>query len=384
MATQKPALLPWIKRSSLEEESVSSFERRLQFAVIQEAAFVQMLRFERRRTERSGKQFMLVLISGEDFQEESGGMLINDLVGAISSSTRETDVLGWYERNVTLGLLMTEIGSADPATVNIIIKKISLAVEMAVSPEKYRRLSIMYRVFPHEVAKPSGGDDGDFILYPDLSTRRSSPNQGKVIKRIMDVCGSLLAILVFLPAFAIIALLVKLTSEGPIFFSQKRVGEYGKEFRFYKFRTMYANNDSQIHKEYIAKLIAGGGDAGQGKGVYKLIDDPRITSVGKFLRKTSLDELPQFINVLMNDMSLVGPRPPLPYEYERYQTWHRRRVLELKPGLTGLWQVEGRSRTTFDEMVRMDLRYANIRSLWVDIKILLQTPGAMLTGRGAC
>jgi lipopolysaccharide/colanic/teichoic acid biosynthesis glycosyltransferase len=383
MATQKPALLPWIKRSSLEEESVSPFERKLQFAVIQEAAFVQMLRFERRRTERSGKQFMLVLISGEDFQEESGGMLINDLVGAISSSTRETDVLGWYERDVTLGLLMTEIGSADPTTVDIIIRKISLAVEMAVSPEKYRRLSIMYRVFPHEVAKPPG-DDGDFILYPDLSTRRTSPNQGRAVKRAMDICGSLLAILVFLPAFLIIALLVKLTSEGPILFSQKRVGEYGKEFRFYKFRTMYVNNDSQIHKEYIAKLIAGGGDAGQGKGIYKLIDDPRITSVGKFLRKTSLDELPQFINVLMNDMSLVGPRPPLPYEYERYQAWHRRRVLELKPGLTGLWQVEGRSRTTFDEMVRMDLRYANIRSLWVDIKILLQTPAAMLTGRGAC
>jgi lipopolysaccharide/colanic/teichoic acid biosynthesis glycosyltransferase len=147
---------------------------------------------------------------------------------------------------------------------------------------------------------------------------------------------------------------------------------------------MYVDNDSQIHRDYIAKLIAGKGDLGEGRGIYKLVNDPRITAIGRFLRKTSLDELPQFVNVLMNDMSLVGPRPPLPYEYERYQTWHRRRVLELKPGLTGLWQVEGRSRTTFDEMVRMDLRYANIRSLWVDCKILLQTPAAMLTGRGAC
>jgi lipopolysaccharide/colanic/teichoic acid biosynthesis glycosyltransferase len=382
MATQKSALLPWIKRVSNEEDSVNSFERHLQFAVIQEAAFVQMLRFERRRTERSGKQFMLVLISGEDFHAESGGMLVSSVVSAISSTTRETDVIGWYERDVTLGLLMTEISLADTATINTILQKISVAVQNAVSPEKYRRLALMYRVFPQEVAKLS--DDGDFILYPDLSKRRAPTKHGRVLKRAMDICGSLLAITVFLPAFVIIALLVKLTSKGPVLFCQKRVGQYGKEFCFYKFRTMYVDNDSQIHREYVAKLIAGGRDLGQVKGVYKMVNDPRITFVGRFLRKTSLDELPQFVNVLMNDMSLVGPRPPLPYEYERYQTWHKRRVLELKPGLTGLWQVEGRSRTTFDEMVRMDLRYANIRSLWVDLKILMLTPAAMISGRGAC
>jgi lipopolysaccharide/colanic/teichoic acid biosynthesis glycosyltransferase len=382
MATHKPALLPWTKRASYEQDSVNSYERGLQFAVIQEAAFVQMLRFERRRTERSGKKFMLVLLSGEDFQSESGGMLINSLIGAISSSTRETDVLGWYERDVTLGLLMTEIGLADSATIATIIQKISLAVEKALSPEKYRKLILMYRVFPQEVSTPSNGD-GDFILYPDLSKRYVSAKHGNILKRCMDICGSLLAIVVFLPAFAVIAILVKLTSRGPVLFCQKRLGEYGKEFCFYKFRTMYVNNDSRIHREYVAKLIAGGGNAGQGKGVYKLVNDPRITPVGRFLRKTSLDELPQFVNVLMNDMSLVGPRPPLPYEYERYQTWHKRRVLELKPGLTGLWQIEGRSRTTFDEMVRMDLRYAETRSLWVDLKILAQTPAVMLSGRGA-
>jgi lipopolysaccharide/colanic/teichoic acid biosynthesis glycosyltransferase len=382
MATQKPALLPWIKKVSNEEDFVNSSERRLQLAVVQEAAFVQMLRFERRRTERSGKQFMLVLISGEDFHAESGGMLINSVVNAISSSTRETDVLGWYERDVTLGLLMTEIGLTDTATINTILQKISVAVQKTVSPEMYSRLTLMYRVFPQEVAELSDAD-GDFVLYPDLSKRHAPSKHGRALKRVLDICGSLLAIIVFLPAFAIISLLVKLTSEGPVLFCQKRVGQYGKEFCFYKFRTMYVDNDTQIHRQYVAKLIAGGGDLGQGKGIYKLVDDPRITSVGRFLRKTSLDELPQFVNVLMNDMSLVGPRPPLRYEYERYQTWHRRRVLELKPGLTGLWQVEGRSRTTFDEMVRMDLRYANIRCLWVDLKILMQTPAAMVSGRGA-
>jgi lipopolysaccharide/colanic/teichoic acid biosynthesis glycosyltransferase len=383
MATHKSALLPWIKKVPDDEDSVNSFERRLQFAVVQEAAFVQMIRFERRRTERSGKQFMLVLISGEDFHAKSAGMLINPVVCAISSSTRETDVLGWYERDVTLGLLMTEIGQTDTTTINTILQKISVAVQKAVSPEMYSRLTLMYRVFPQEVAELSD-DDGDFILYPDLSKRHAPSKHGRVLKRVVDICGSLLAIIVFLPAFAIISLLVKVTSEGPVLFCQKRVGQNGKEFCFYKFRTMYVDNDTQIHQEYVAKLIAGGRDLGQGKGIYKLVDDPRITSVGRFLRKTSLDELPQFMNVLMNDMSLVGPRPPLRYEYEKYQTWHRRRILELKPGLTGLWQVEGRSRTTFDEMVRMDLRYANVRCLWVDLKILMQTPAAMLSGRGAC
>jgi lipopolysaccharide/colanic/teichoic acid biosynthesis glycosyltransferase len=383
MATQKSALLPWTKKISYEDDSVASFERRLQIAVIQEATFVQLLRLERRRTERSGKQFMLVLISGEDFCPESGGILINHVVTAVSSSTRETDVLGWYERDVTLGLLMTEIGHADTVAIDTIIQKISAAIENAVGPESFCRLTLIFRLFPQEMEKGTS-DKETFTFYPDLSKRHALKRQSAGLKRAMDILGSIVALVVFLIPFFLITLLVKLTSEGPVLFCQKRVGQYGKEFRFFKFRTMYVNNDSAIHREYIAKLIAGNGDLGNGKGIYKLINDPRITPLGRFLRKTSLDELPQFVNVLMGDMSLVGPRPPLPYEYERYQTWHKRRVLELKPGLTGLWQVEGRSRTTFDEMVRMDLRYANIRSLWVDCKILLRTPAAMLTGRGAC
>jgi len=122
---------------------------------------------------------------------------------------------------------------------------------------------------------------------------------------------------------------------------------------------------------------------GNGDGVYKLTKDPRITRVGGFLRKTSLDEIPQFLNVLRGEMSLVGPRPPVPYEVESYDFWHRRRVLEAKPGITGLWQVKGRSRVKFDDMVRLDLQYARTWSPWLDVKILLQTPGAMVIGEGA-
>src|SRR5438046_5256957 len=134
------------------------------------------------------------------------------------------------------------------------------------------------------------------------------------------------------------------------------------------------------------RYIKSGGqaDAAVAPGVFKLTNDPRITPVGRILRKTSLDELPQLWNVLTGEMSLVGPRPPLPYELQHYAPWHRRRVLEAKPGITGLWQVTGRSRTTFAEMVRLDLRYARRRSLWTDLRILLRTPGAVVGGKGAC
>ena len=383
MATNKSVLLPWIKKISYGDDSTLPIGKRLHLAVIQEAVFVQMLRLERRRTERSGKQFMLVLISGEEFRAESGTILLNNMVATISSCTRETDFLGWYERDTTLGLLMTEIGLADAATINIIVQKLSCALQNAVGPESFRRLTLIFRLFPQEIEKRPKENE-PFSFYPDLSRRHAIPKHGAPVKRAMDIVGSLIALLLFLPVIALIGVLVKLTSEGPVLFCQKRIGQYGEEFTFFKFRTMHVNNNPEIHREYVTRLIAGSGDLGNGRGIYKLINDPRITPLGRFLRRSSLDELPQFVNVLMGDMSLVGPRPPLFYEYERYQTWHKRRVLELKPGLTGLWQVEGRSRKTFDDMVRMDLRYAHIHSFWVDLRIICQTPKAMFSGRGAC
>jgi len=154
-----------------------------------------------------------------------------------------------------------------------------------------------------------------------------------------------------------------------------------------KFRTMHTNVDDTLHHDYVTKFIKASVNAATDTGkpaLFKMANDPRVTPIGHFLRKTSLDELPQLWNVLRGDMSLVGPRPPLPYEVELYKPWHCRRVVDAKPGITGLWQVTGRSRTTFDEMVRLDLRYARTRSLWTDIKILLQTPAAVIAGKGAC
>jgi lipopolysaccharide/colanic/teichoic acid biosynthesis glycosyltransferase len=202
----------------------------------------------------------------------------------------------------------------------------------------------------------------------------------------MDIVGSVLALLLFAPVLLAIALAIRVTSKGPAFFRQKRVGQSGEEFVFFKFRTMHVNHDFRVHQQYVRQLIAGSAQRhpnDNGKGVYKLTKDSRITRVGRFLRRTSLDELPQLFNVLRGEMSLVGPRPAIAYEVEAYDAWHRQRIVEAKPGITGLWQVNGRSRVSFDEMVRLDLQYARAWSLWMDLKILMRTPVAMFFGDGA-
>ncbi len=368
-------------KMSANAQGIAAAPAQVHVRVIPEAEFVHMIRLERRRSERSGKPFVLMLIDGSDFLQGTGDRQVRVMAAAISGCTRETDVIGWYEQGATVGLLLTEVGQADHGTVTTITQKISASLQAALSDEEFRRLTIIFRVFPHRAVKESE-EDSHAALYPDLSTPHVSRRFGRILKRAMDILGGLLALMLLLPVLVVIAVLVKLTSEGPILFCQKRLGQYGRLFSFPKFRSMYVDNDPRIHQEYVAKLITGE-DVKQANGTYKLMDDPRVTRVGRFLRKTSLDELPQFVSVLCGDMSLVGPRPALPYEYDRYRTWHRRRVLEIKPGLTGLWQVEGRSRTTFDEMVRMDLRYAKRWSLWLDCKILLQTPKAMFSGQGA-
>ena len=207
------------------------------------------------------------------------------------------------------------------------------------------------------------------------------------LKRVLDVTASGVLLALLSPLFLLIAALIKLKSPGPVFFKQARVGEFGKPFMMLKFRTMRVNADNAIHKAFVSQLIKGtapDGGAATKDAPFKIENDPRVTAIGRLLRRTSLDELPQLWNVLRGEMSLVGPRPPLAYEVEQYKPWHYRRVLEAKPGITGLWQVSGRSRTTFDDMVRLDLRYAKNSSAWTDIKILMATPRAVVSGKGAC
>jgi exopolysaccharide biosynthesis polyprenyl glycosylphosphotransferase len=202
----------------------------------------------------------------------------------------------------------------------------------------------------------------------------------QVSKRCMDVAVSLIALILAGPVILLAMLLIKLDSAGPVFFVQKRVGLNGRTFRMLKLRSMRSNADPKIHRQYLQQLIKLGTAAkvdGGGKPVYKLVNDPRVTRIGKFIRKTSIDELPQFINVLRGEMSMVGPRPPLKYEVDEYEEWHYKR-LNIRPGITGLWQVSGRSRLTYEQMIQLDIAYIENWSLWADIKILFKTIPVLL------
>ena len=214
--------------------------------------------------------------------------------------------------------------------------------------------------------------------------REPLSSSARILKRTFDLIFAALAILLLLPLWLLIALLIKLDSRGRVFYTQERVGMDGRLFLLYKFRTMQANADADLHREYQRAFIAGRAEANLGnetKPTYKLLADPRITRIGKILRRTSLDEVPQLLNVMSGDMSLVGPRPPIPYEVEAYELWHRKR-LDMKPGLTGLWQVSGRNRLPFEEMVRLDLFYIENWSLLLDLKIILRTGFVMIAGEG--
>lgn len=347
--------------------------------------FTRVLSLERKRTERSGIPFLLLLLNIAGVGESNGGQdrLTRDVLRALLAVTRETDLRGWYRHNAILGVIFTEIGSGNDLNISVdsIMSKIICALDERLGKEERSRILISCHVFPDNWKHKEPGVRVDSDLYPDLKNQPKSKWVHSPGKRIIDIAGSVLALIVFLPAFLVIAMAVRLNSKGPVLFRQKRIGQFGERFTFLKFRSMHVCNNDTIHQAYVKKLISGNMDAPK-DGVYKIQSDPRVTAVGRFLRQTSLDEVPQFWNVLLGEMSLVGPRPPLPYEVEVYDIWHRRRFLEAKPGLTGLWQVNGRSRTSFDDMVRLDLRYARSCSLWLDLKILLKTPAAVLAGSG--
>ena len=225
---------------------------------------------------------------------------------------------------------------------------------------------------------------GDLFGDERLHVRNRSAVE-RSAKRVMDFTASMLVLVIGFPFFLAIALLIKLTSRGPVFFKQNRIGEHGDSFTLFKFRTMRTDCDDSSHREFARNFILGRMQDSslddRDSSVYKLTDDPRVTAVGSFLRKTSLDELPQFINILRGEMSIVGPRPPLAYEYDCYEDWHKLR-LTVKPGLTGLWQVSGRSTVPFHEMVMLDLYYIENWTMLLDLKIMLRTVPVMLTGAG--
>jgi lipopolysaccharide/colanic/teichoic acid biosynthesis glycosyltransferase len=344
---------------------------------IDESFFRKLLLIERKRSERSGRPFLLMLLDVSALHDAPcSTKVVSDISRTLHGSTRESDIKGWYAQGSVIGIIFTETDERDAKP---ILDDIKGSVSGFLDPADYSKVLVSCFTFPKSQKIDEGTiTDLNILLYK---------NNGKNwrCKRCIDFLGSIFGMILFSPVFLIIPILIKCTSRGPVFFRQTRVGQYGQTFRIIKFRTMKERMSDEIHKNFVRQFIKNSShSAAAGRVVEcKMKDDPRVTPIGKILRKTSLDEIPQFINVLSGSMSLVGPRPAIPYEVDEYKVWQRRRVLEVKPGLTGIWQVKGRSRTDFDNMVRMDIRYIKKWTPLMDLKIIAQTPLALFSAKGA-
>jgi exopolysaccharide biosynthesis polyprenyl glycosylphosphotransferase len=339
-----------------------------------------MLAVEKKRSERTGHPFALMLLDLENV--DISRRMIKRAGNTLAFATRDTDITGWYRSPSILGVIFTTLNGTDRDTLHAALFERSYKIlRQEMDSMQIHKMHVSFHFYPEDKANGHADGGSDRTLYPEVKRTQSSSKYFAHLKRAIDISGALVGLCVASPAFVLIPVLIKLTSRGPVFFKQKRVGQFGRDFMFLKFRSMLVNNDSSIHQQYVRDLIAG--KAAAADGTFKMKNDPRVTPIGRFLRRSSLDELPQLINVLKGEMSLVGPRPPIPYETEDYKLWHQRRIQDVKPGITGLWQVTGRSRTTFDEMVRLDLQYIENQSLWLDLKILLKTGRAVLSRDGA-
>jgi lipopolysaccharide/colanic/teichoic acid biosynthesis glycosyltransferase len=367
-------------------ENPEEMSRNFNSTLFGEESFAELLRFERKRTDRSQRPFLLLLLEFSPLLRDGRRQrqtLVKNVIQSLKLGTRQTDMMGWYKNNMVIGVIFTELRSENPA-IGKILERVNAALRVRLMPEQIAAITVSVHLYPHRDLGALGASAND-KLYPDLKRQRPA----RLLKRVIDLLGSLGLLVLLALVFVMVGVAIKLTSKGPILFKQTRIGQLGKPFTFLKFRSMYVDADSKAHERYIKDFIVRERDGdGEPKalkqdGLFKLSRDPRVTPLGRFIRKTSIDELPQLLHVLAGRMSLVGPRPPIPYEVECYEPWHMRRVLEAQPGLTGFWQVKGRSRTTFDDMVRLDLKYIDKWSVWNDLKILLQTPWVVVKGEGA-
>ena len=312
------------------------------------------------------------------------------VIGAVESGSAEQNMIGDYEGVPVvsdLAGLPEAIRRTGANEVIITDPNVDGDVLFDVMMRCGRRRGVEFRIAPNLFnCLPSKTEVDQIGALPMIRLFREPLSDfARGLKRFSDLFIGSLTLAVFSPFWLLIALLIKFDSKGPVLYQQERVGMDGRIFLVYKFRTMRTDGDSEIHREYQRKFIAGAADANLGdssRPAYKLRDDPRITRVGRVLRRFSLDEVPQLFNVLRGDMSIVGPRPPIPYEVEAYELRHRKR-LDMKPGLTGLWQVSGRNRLPFEEMVKLDLFYIENWSMLFDLKIILRTVLVMLRGDGS-
>ena len=326
--------------------------------------FHRLIKRERLLADRNNNKLSLILFDVELLNKCNTH--IEDLIDILNTRIRLSDEIGWFDkRKVAVLLVNTSMKGAR-----------KLAHEICMSLEAFSPV-LPYTVFTYpsliwlnenNYTNTTCYKEKEYVTFAD-------GYKMPFWKRIIDIYGSLIGLIILSPLFIIITIFIKIVSPGPVFFYQKRVGQFGNPFTFLKFRTMKVNNDSSIHILYLKNLINGDGHGD--KPMVKLAHDSRIIPFGHFLRNTCLDELPQLINVLVGDMSLIGPRPCIPYEAKEYLHWHARRF-DITPGMTGLWQISGKNRTTFKEMIRLDIKYATELSFWLDMKILFKTPFAIL------
>ena len=360
-----------------ERHRLNDIPRSPSVAPLPKFYFLKQLQRERRRTDRTKVPLSVVLFRF-DATLRGKANSIHHLLELLHGSIRETDLVGYLDEDL-IGVLLSDTNQEGAQRF----------VSKIVKGYKNPPFSTLIGIYPDQIfdnllmETDEREDIHHFFLEDSIKPKPLSYS----LKRFLDITGSLVGLVLFSPLMLLTALAIKFTSPGPIIFKQIRLGQRGVPFVFYKFRSMLTNTDDRIHREYVTHLIKGNlkeiNQGDQETPLYKIKEDPRVTRVGRIIRKTSIDELPQLFNVLKGDMSLVGPRPPLPYEVEKYQSWHLRRILDAKPGITGLWQVEGRSQTSFDDMVRLDLQYIRNWSPWLDFKILLKTVKVVLKSAGA-
>lgn len=319
---------------------------------------------ERFRSDRNNQKFSLVTF---DIGSNKDTSLISHLFEIITSRVRISDEIGWFdERRIAILLPDTELKDAQRIAH-------SLCKNSKVSAPTPGWCVPACTVYMYPSLKWIDGESYTEPSCPQVNVHEKIAvgHRMPFWKRSMDIIGSAIGLLILSPLLLFVAVMIKLVSHGPIFFAQERIGKSRRIFKLLKFRSMKVDNDVAVHREYLKELINGDGNGD--KPMVKMESDDRIFPFGRFIRKTCLDELPQLINVFKGDMSLVGPRPCIPYEAEDYLRWHARRF-DITPGMTGLWQVSGKNRTTFKEMIRLDIKYAVELTFWLDIMILFKTP----------
>ena len=349
--------------------------------ILSEKAFHRILERERARSDRYGAMFSLLVFETANSNGQKRQALVP--VDILLKRIRPTDEVGWF-RKARLGVIL-------PSTPYKGASKLADDICLQIRARKQKPPT--YEIFAYPTDRLDKVDKvrrNDFIEKDECIFDGFDETQDQVAnvgdceqlavgskflfghklpfwKRAIDILGSLFGLLILFPLFLILSVCIKIVSPGPVFFSQKRVGYQGRAFTMYKFRTMKVNADTVLHENHVTDLIQNGKPLKKMDG-----QDPRIFPLGKFLRLTGLDELPQLINVLRGEMSLIGPRPELPCSLQYCEPWQTRRF-DAKPGLSGLWQVSGKTRTTFTEMMRLDISYVKKRSFWLDMEILLKT-----------